>query len=85
MPLLTSDNKINARAKSVFTQIFERYAIDDPEDASSERVITTQGMFKYVEDATGEANSVDSVTKIMSYDSNQDGKMSLKDFLYFYE
>ena len=42
-------------------------------------------MFKYVEDATSEKNAVNAVTTIMGYDSNQDGKMTLKDFLYFYE
>lgn len=42
-------------------------------------------MYKYVEDATGEKNATNAVTTIMGYDSNQDGKMSLKDFLYFYE
>lgn len=48
-------------------------------------MITEEGMYKYVFDATGEANSTNSVNTIMGYDSNQDGKMSLKDFLYFYE
>ena len=70
MPLLTPENKINARAKATFTQIFERYAINDPDDAESERVITEEGMYKYVFDATGEANSTNSVSTIMSYDSN---------------
>lgn len=32
MPLLDSENKLNERAKFLFTQIFERYAIDDPSD-----------------------------------------------------
>lgn len=39
MPLLTSDNKINARAKAVFTQIFERYAIEDPDDPTQGLVL----------------------------------------------
>lgn len=85
MPLLTPENKINARAKAVFTQIFERYAEEDPDDPTQERVITERGMYKYVEDATGEANAEGPVANIMSYDSNHDKKMSLKDFLYFYE
>ena len=31
MPFLTADNKLNARARHVFTGIFERYAIVDPD------------------------------------------------------
>ena len=84
MPLLTPENKINARATAVFSQIFERYAIDDPDDPEKGRVITVEGMYKYVEDATGEKNGTASVEKIMACDSNMDGKISRKDFLFFY-
>lgn len=40
---------------------------------------------QYVRGATGQADVAPGVTHIMSHDSNQDGKMSLADFLYFYE
>ena len=40
---------------------------------------------QYVQDATGMTNVAPGVQGLMGYDSNQDGKLTLKDFLCFYE
>ena len=78
-PLLTPENKLNERAKHVFSGIFDRYAIDDPDDdsLSSKKVIMETQAFQYVRDATGLDSVAPGVASIMGYDSNQDGKMTL--------
>lgn len=83
MPLITTGNEINERAKYLFTQIFERYAIEHPEDADKKVMMRTQ-MILYVQHATGVAEVSSGVDSIMLYARNEVGKMHLEDFLCFY-
>ena len=84
MPLLTPENKLNERATSVFAGIFEWYAVEDPEDAGK-KVISEAECTKYVQDATGQKQVDQGVAHILGFSSTKDGKMSLADFLYFYQ
>jgi len=83
MPLLTKENKLNDRAQFLFTQIFERYAIEDPDDPT-QKVLDYGATTAYVQGATGEKIVDKGVQHLMQFDSNSDGKLTLQDFLYFY-
>lgn len=84
-PLLDAQNKINEHATFLFTQIFFRYAIEDPDNPDGEKVIMRPQAYKYVQDATGVQEVTTGTDGIMKYDRDGDGKMTLEDFLYFYE
>ena len=85
VPLLTPDlTELNPRSQSVFSQIFDRYSIADPEQPDRQ-VMTVEEVKSFVE--CSEEKAVDDVTlvgQIMAWDADADGKITREDFITFY-
>ena len=54
MPMIDEDGQLNNRAKTVFTEIFYRYAIKDPDD-ETRHIMTFNQVETYVIGATGQS------------------------------
>ena len=83
MPLITADNQMNERSKHVFSQMFDRYAIEHPEDPSK-KIMTFKELQTYVQHCTGVTEVTKGVTEIMTWGKEEKGKMNCEEFLTFY-
>lgn len=86
MPLLTMENRLNARAEYLFTYLFNRFAInDDPDNPDGNKVMGDKETIAFAKYLIG-SDAVDGAYRtLMNWDSNGDGKLTLKDILLFYE
>jgi len=76
---------INARAYFIFSELFEMYAIEDP-DEPTRKIMRIDEICTFIKGATKETCRKDDnrVLFIASFDSNSDGKLEKDDFIRFY-
>lgn len=76
---------INARAYFIFKELFDMYAIEDP-DLPGRKIMTPSEIAEFIKKATLEpCHLSDSrIFEFLKFDKDQDGKIDLEDFLAFY-
>ena len=86
VPLVNEEgNDINERAYFIFSELFEMYAIEDP-DEPTRKVMRIDEICAFIKGATKENCRRDDtrVTFIAGFDSNGDEKLEKDDFIRFY-
>lgn len=87
VPLVNEDGTdINERAYFIFSELFEMYAIEDP-DEPTRKIMRIEEITAFIKGATKETCSRDDsrVIFISGFDSNGDGKIEKDDFINFYK
>mmetsp|Transcript_23119 Transcript_23119/g.22543 ORF Transcript_23119/g.22543 Transcript_23119/m.22543 type:complete len:315 (-) Transcript_23119:116-1060(-) len=80
-PLVGADQKLTAKARSIFLEWFKMYSNEDG-------VMVPETCALFIKGCTGDYPPLndDRITGLFDkYDSNKDGKIEEKDFMYFYE
>jgi hypothetical protein len=87
VPLVNEDGTdINERAYFIFSELFEMYAIEDP-DEPNRKIMRIDEICDFIKGATKETCRRDDtrVLFIANFDSNGDGKLEKDDFIRFYK
>lgn len=86
-PLLNDEKTdLNARAIDIFSQIFNSYAVSDPEKPKEGLYMRNTEVTNFVKGSTNENCEINDhrVQTILSFSSKKDGKLTREDFLNFY-
>jgi hypothetical protein len=86
VPLLNEEGSdINDRATSIFTELFDMFAVEDP-DFEGKKIMTDVQVAEYIRKATKEPCLPTDmrVLKFFDYDKDKDGKLVCEDFIAFY-